>query len=227
VPDEDFLQTPGRQQARGIRRSVTVSNADSPRTAYTDLSLDYTNDNIAGNTLSLSAYYRQSSYIERTLLDDRGGFFDGIVRTASGSEEIGGALQVETPVSDRLSLRWGADYEHQTRDAVRLEYFDGEIYDRSNEQIAEKVREATYVPPYQLESFGLFTEAVWQMSDRLQLSGGIRHNWLSLQIDDYTPTVALAALKARYSPKELVGILHLPIYSTQLRMDRFTVVEMF
>jgi iron complex outermembrane receptor protein len=186
VPDADFLQKPG-QQARGIRRNVTMGNAASPGTANTNFSLGYTNENVAGSVLSLSGYYNQSHYIERSLLDDRDGFFDGIIRTASGSELIGGQLQVETPAFNRVSLRWGADYEHQAKEPVWLEFFDEQIYDLSDGQIAQKASEAIYVPPYQLESLSLFASADWQINNRLRLSGGIQHTWLQLGIDDYTP----------------------------------------
>ncbi|AFZ32589.1 TonB-dependent receptor [Gloeocapsa sp. PCC 7428] len=187
VPDEDLLQTPGRQQAWGIRRRVTVRNTDPPGTASTDLSIGYTNDNVAGSVVLLSSYYSQLRYVERSLLDDRNGFFDGIIRTGSGSELIGGQLQVETPLLNRVRLRWGADYEHQAKNALQLEFFNEQIYDLSNGQVAQKTSEATYVPPYELESLGVFASADWQINDRLQLSGGIRHNWLQLQIDDYIP----------------------------------------
>ncbi|PPS42194.1 TonB-dependent receptor [Chroococcidiopsis sp. TS-821] len=187
VPDDDSLQMPGQQQARGIRRRVTVRDADLPGTASTNLSIGYANENLAGSSVSLSSYYSRSRYVERTLLDDRDGFFEGIIRTRSGSELIGGQLQVETPLLHRVRLRWGADYEYQAKNALELEFFDEQIYDFSDGQIAQKTSAATYVPPYNLESLGVFASLEWQVNNRLQLSGGIRHNWLQLQINNYIP----------------------------------------
>ncbi|MBF2066404.1 MAG: TonB-dependent receptor [Calothrix sp. C42_A2020_038] len=187
VPNQEFLQSPGQQLSRGIRRSVVVNNALSPGTSSTDIDLKYTNKNFLGSVLSLSSYYRRLNYVERSLLDNRNGFFDEILRRTFGSEIIEGKLQVETPLFDRVRLQWGADYKQQTKDAVRFELFDRQTYDRSDGRIAQKISEVDYVPSYQLGSFGLFTQANWQINNRLKLSAGVRYNLLRLNIEDYTP----------------------------------------
>jgi iron complex outermembrane receptor protein len=48
------------------------------------------------------------------------------------------------------------------------------------------VGDRTLVPPYGLEQLGLFAQVQWDVSDRWRLSGGLRHERIGLQVNDYT-----------------------------------------
>jgi iron complex outermembrane receptor protein len=187
LPDPIILEIPGEQKARAIRREVDFRGTDNPRVRSTNFNLNYTHENLFGSQVEALAYYRESDYIERTIFDDRGGFFDGIVRTPSSDEVFGGRLQIETPLFNTVSLLWGTDYEYQNKNSVLLEFFDEQAFDESEGQVAQKIGEEVYIPAYDLDSLGLFAQLQWDVTDSLILSGGVRHERIGLNVDEYTP----------------------------------------
>ncbi len=189
ITNPEIVEIPGRQFARGIERNVEFRGTEEPGDRSTNINLSYTHDNLFFNSQAqFVAYYRNSEYQERGAFDSRNdGFFNGIIRVRQSDEVFGGRLQFDTPIINRLNLLWGADYEDQRNGTTLVEFFDEDIFDASGGEIAQKVDEATYVPAYDLNSLGLFAQLQWDVSDRLILSGGIRHERFELSVDEYTP----------------------------------------
>jgi iron complex outermembrane recepter protein len=188
ISDRSILDIPDRQKTPALDREIDFRGTDSPRAISTNINLNYTHANLLGSQIQANAYYRQSEYGERGAFDERGdGFFEGIIRTRQSDEVFGGRLQINTPIVNRLSLLWGADYEKQQNGTTLVEFFDRDIFDSSGGEIAQKIDEGVYVPPYDLNSLGLFAQLRWDVSDRLILSGGVRHERFKLKVDEYTP----------------------------------------
>lgn len=186
--DRSILDIPGTQKAQATRDEVSFEGTDEPFIDSLNTTLTYTHDDLLGSQFRGLLYYRQSEYVEREVFDDRGGFFDAIIRGRQDDAAAGTRLQFDTPLTERLSLLWGGDFEYQDNGALRLELFDGAIFDASGGRIARKVGElSSYTPPYTLNSLGLFTQLRWDIAENLIFSGGLRHERIGLSVDDYTP----------------------------------------
>ncbi len=188
VSDRSILDIDGSQKTPAIEREIDFRGTEDPRAISTNINLNYSNANLLGSQIQATAYYRQSEYGERGAFDERGdGFFEGIIRTRQSDEVFGGRLQINSPIVNGLSLLWGADYEKQQNGTTLLEFFDSQRFDSSGGEIAQKISEGVYVPPYDLNSLGLFAQLRWEPSDRWILSGGVRHERFKLKVDEYTP----------------------------------------
>jgi iron complex outermembrane receptor protein len=165
VPDVDFVA------------------ADEPRIRSTTLDLNYTHENLLGSNLQLQAYYRDSAQIP-VPFDGRDFFFDSIYQLSSSEDIWGGRLQIDTPIASTLNLLWGADYENQNNNAFVVE--DLNIDDFLQREEARRIDERVYFPPYDLESLGVFAQLRWDATERLRLSGGVRHERIGFEADDFT-----------------------------------------
>jgi iron complex outermembrane receptor protein len=83
------------------------------------------------------------------------------------------------------SLLWGLDYFNEdTSQPVGI--FDPAIYDNSGGLAFRQIGDRVWTPPLELNSLGLFAQLKWDISDRLSVSGGIRHEDAGVNVDDFT-----------------------------------------
>jgi iron complex outermembrane recepter protein len=167
--DTDFVTVngiPGQRKATARRGTVL---GEDPDTVNTVANLSYKHQNLFSNRLNAQFYYQNYA--------SRFGFvtlFPGGGQSILGSEKLGSRLDIETPLPEAPlpmfaggALLWGADYLHD-RTAQPLE--DGRVW----------------VPPIRQGSVGLFAQLEFNVGERLVLRGGVRHEFINLEVDDFT-----------------------------------------
>ncbi|MCW6050186.1 TonB-dependent receptor [Lyngbya sp. CCAP 1446/10] len=180
----------GRQKARAIRTGNLDIDGETAGNKSTQINLSYTNQNLFGSSLQSQIYYRTNSNVGvpsdyRT--SDFFGPFLGVTRSRAENEQIGGRLAITTPLSraENLRLTWGSDYV--TEDSrQRFDLYDPERFDTSGGRVYRKISERPFVPAYTYNSLGLFGQLEWNIDDIVILSGGLRHERIGLNVNDYT-----------------------------------------
>ncbi|MBD2314383.1 TonB-dependent receptor [Desertifilum sp. FACHB-1129] len=185
ISDPSIRQIPGIQKARPLAVNPTIRGTDRAGDRRLVANLNYSHEDILGSRLQAQAYYRDYTSIVGAE-DFRGGFFDAIVRQRAGGDKWGGQLQIETPLpflNDRTNLVWGVDYVRENNKAP-FEVFDPVSFDRDN--TLRKLEERTFVPLHILNQLGLFAQLQWEISDNFLLNGGVRHERIGVEVEDYT-----------------------------------------
>ncbi len=151
--------------------SATPSRGDlnTRRPGIDNLTLNstYTNDDIFGGSLDLQAYYNDNSTtFTRTEFNS-----DLYNQYETESHKIGGRATFDTPVPwDRLpvDIVWGLDV---LNDRTKVNPIDG----------------PTNSPKYDLVGFAPFAQVRADLfDDRATLTGGLRYEYLSVDISDFT-----------------------------------------
>ncbi len=178
-------EIPGIQKARLLDRPVEFVNSSDPFNRGTVISLDYNHNDILNSTLTAQAYYRQTK-TAATLFDNRVFSPDSpldIGRSVVTAERFGGRLQLNTFLSDNVSVLWGADYSNEESEG-NWDIFDADEFDSSGGRIARKISESIRIAPFDIETLGLFSQLKWDASERLSLSGGVRYENFNVSVID-------------------------------------------
>lgn len=161
--DPEFVTepgVPGEQKARAVPgdpQSEAVGNRN------TMLQARYRNTDLLGSAVTARAYH----------LDNLSRFgFSPFFETSSRitAEKQGGRVDVQTPLrflNDGARLNWGADFLH---DETAQPLGDGRFF----------------VPPMSQNSVGPFAQLRLPVTDRLTARGGVRHEEIWLDVDDFT-----------------------------------------
>ncbi|MEG3882416.1 TonB-dependent receptor, partial [Microcoleus sp. herbarium7] len=190
IQDFSIDDQEGRQKARAIRTGDLDIAGKTPGNRTTLLNLSYTNPNLFGSSLQSQIYYRTNSNVSVPSdfrSSDFFGPFIGIGGSRAENEQIGGRLAIVTPLSraENLRLTWGSDYV--TEDSrQRFDLYDPDRFDASGGRVYRKTSSRSFVPPYNYNSLGLFSQLEWNIDDIVILSGGIRHERIGLEVNDYT-----------------------------------------
>ncbi len=127
------------------------------------LNLRYRNTDVGGSSLDLQTYY--DDHLARFTYSS---FFDAQSRIESSKQGV--RLNVTTPLAgivEGAGLRWGADYLH---DETAQPLSDGRFF----------------VPPMDQHSVGPFAQIEVPVGERLTVEGGVRHEQIWLDVDDFT-----------------------------------------
>lgn len=187
ISDPIVLDLPGTQTACALRQpDPDYIGRSEPRNLNTVLSLNYSHDNVFASRVQAQAYYRNNRYLSSG--SDFRPFGDtnpGVSAQENEKEQFGTRLQIETPLSETLSLLWGADYADENVSIV-IEGFDEAEFDSSGSRIFRKVDEFIWVPNYNFNSLGLFAQLQWNLNETWSFNGGLRYERFGLNVDDYT-----------------------------------------
>ncbi|NEO26465.1 MAG: TonB-dependent receptor, partial [Kamptonema sp. SIO4C4] len=173
ISDPAIFDSPGIQKARPLDINPEFIGYSLEPQQNTVLSLNYSHEDLLGSSVSAQAFFRR--------YDDGQGIpttlpaLPTFVFSANAeSEQWGGRLNIDTPLGNQGSVLWGMDYVNE--DSSQIDnIFDFETFSASNGQTFRLTETGISTPPYNYESFGLFAQAQWDVSERLSLSGGIRH----------------------------------------------------
>ncbi|ESA33901.1 ferric aerobactin receptor [Leptolyngbya sp. Heron Island J] len=182
--DNSVLANPDAEFGRALR--IDVDYEEPPEQVNHVLNLTYRHENILGSQLDAQVYYRDTELVQ-IFTDLRGlglpPFFPALWQTTLDDTEIGGRLQIDTPLGNSANLLWGADYS-QNDTASPLFIGDVatfsatgriDIIDTSLDRFAA----------YDLNSLGLFAQSSWDITDQFQISGGLRYENVDLSVEDY------------------------------------------
>ncbi|MDQ4120942.1 MAG: TonB-dependent receptor [Acidobacteriota bacterium] len=192
VQDTDYASDPTVNnlpalsvKARTISGLQLDENQDSGNTLF---NADYSNSNLFGSRLQTQIYRRQ--YISRFFPFD-GRAFPVFGRTIYQSrleqKKTGGRLAVETPLPrwSGLTAVYGVDYVNEhTSQPVGI--MDATAFDQSGGLVFRKIRDSIFVPLIKQQNTGVFGQFEWRKFEKLVLRGGVRHERINVNIDDFT-----------------------------------------
>ncbi|HSH40874.1 MAG TPA: TonB-dependent receptor [Arenicellales bacterium] len=142
-----------------VRGDVNVKN---PGTKNTTVNLQYRNEDWRGSNVRSQVYYGD--------LTTRFSKFPGFPQVEVNSEKLGARLTVDTPVElNALSFNaiWGVDYLNDETEQPALDGPDE-------------------TPRMEQDAIAGFLELELPVSDRAQIRGGLRHESMSVDVDDIT-----------------------------------------
>ncbi|MEM6433352.1 MAG: TonB-dependent receptor [Cyanobacteria bacterium P01_D01_bin.115] len=183
ISDPVVFDIPGQQTARALEIG-SIDYEEEPQQTNHVINLTYRHTNLLGSQLDAQVYYRDTE-LTQILSDIRGSgrpdFQPQLFQTALDSQEWGGRAQFDTEFSDSFSLLWGADYGQEENARVVLES-DAATFDETGELVI--IDELGQTPAYDLETFGVFAQATWDISEQWQLSGGLRYDTFDASVED-------------------------------------------
>ena len=193
VQDTEYASDPAANalpalsaKARAIAGLHLDENQD---TGNSLLNLEYVHQNFLGSRLQGQVYHRD--YMARFFPFD-GRAFPVFGRTIYQSrleqKKTGGRFAAETPLSQRrtgLTAVYGIDHvDERTSQPVGI--MDPVAFDQSGGLTFRKIRDSVFVPLIHQKNTGLFAQFAWKKYDRLVLRGGLRHERIRVDIDDFT-----------------------------------------
>jgi iron complex outermembrane receptor protein len=186
-------ELPGRQKARALS-GLELDN--SQQTDNLLVSLDYTNDNLLGSRLHAQTYYRD--YFTRFFPFDAREFpslGNTIFQSQVESEKYGGRLQLNTPLfgEENGNLLWGVDYVRESTNQP-VDIFDPEVFENSDGLVYRRIGDRTWSPLQRQDNLGLFAQLKVNLGEKVVLRGGVRHERINIDVDDYT-TIAGDAIE--------------------------------
>lgn len=188
ISDPSILQIPGEQKARALEIG-DIDFDESPEQTVQNLNLTYRHDDIFGAQFDAQVYYRTTE-LTQAINDIRGSFppeafpdAPRVFQTNLDSSGFGTRLQLDTPFSESFSVLWGVDYNYEENEAP-FNALDVEAFDQDRE--ARIIGNPTQTPFYSLNSVGLFTQLNWDISSRWLVSGGLRYENITADVEDYT-----------------------------------------
>ena len=187
INDPTVDDDPDADKARALERDIEFIGLDDEGVRrFTNVSLDYRHTNIFGSQLEMQGFYRSNFGRFAEPFEFSG---DAVV-SQQESERWGGRIEVETPLFETLDVLWGLDYSYEEA-SQPYQRIDAEAFIASDFTMARFVEDVFFTPPYEVENFGLFAQAQWDITPQWRLSGGLRYENIGVSVDDYTATLFL------------------------------------
>ena len=159
---------------------------ERPRQINHVVNVTYRNEDVFGSQLDAQAYYRNTDEVG-VFTDLRGlglpQFFPVLWQTALEDIEYGGRLQLDSPIGSAANLLWGVDF---SRNETASPLLISDVDDLDENQEVNVIDDSLdRFPDYSLENLGLFAQASWDITDQVQISGGVRYENIAYSVDDY------------------------------------------
>ncbi|MEM0954866.1 MAG: TonB-dependent receptor, partial [Pseudomonadota bacterium] len=152
----------------------------------------YLHDDLAGGTFMLQYYGRKeeraSGFIDlrlASLLPTWSAAWPNNYQSSFLDEGQGLRSQFSYNPSDSISLITGIDYEEQERRSDARVFALADDFAQSGETEGV-IRDDFFGFPFELETLGVFIQAEYEVNDRLRLSGGLRWEDVSFEIEGGT-----------------------------------------
>lgn len=182
---------------RGVYAGGALSPSSTPFTFGEDntpinekrhLSLRYMHADLLGGELSVQYFDREDEIIG-DFIDLRASAarttwprtFPNNYQKTQIDQGRGWRVQFSRPVGSRVNVVAGLDVERQERSSSGLVFALPPNFDQVRD-VSTPIRTALFNYPFELETAGLFVQADAQVTDRLRLSSGLRHEEASFEI---------------------------------------------
>ncbi len=186
-----------------------------PRTKRAAVNAQYENQDFLGQTLNAEAYYRtekgrfypSANYLAHASIP-RGGTY--IVTQSETDIDVFGArlaLQSKLNLADRaLHLTYGVDYDKE-KGKQTAQLYDLNTFIGSNGLKFKPLNNYGFGPDVDTEKLGFFLQSQFEVTDRLNLQAGVRHERVDSQVKDSVPysEAMVADFVSGYNPKTLKG----------------------
>jgi len=98
---------------------------------------------------------------------------------------------------DRVSVTYGVDLDRETFDASQV-LFDNATSLASGGLVNRAIGSVGRYPGYRIDGVSAFGQADWKLSDALTLSGGVRQQRMSVDVDDFVQTSQQVLVSSGY-----------------------------
>lgn len=199
--------------AQPSHKAVKGLELDSqPQTERYSVNTQYQNDDFFTQKLNAEAYYRNEKarwYPAVNPLSHSAIVPTYLVYQSDTDIDVWGArlaLQKEFNLTGRkLGLTYGVDYENE-QDQQSIQRYDLATFMASNGLKFKPLKRYAFGPNVETEKLGFFLQSQFDLTDRLGLQAGIRHERVESQVDTSTPyTEAIVADSTNYTAKLLNG----------------------
>lgn len=167
------------------------SYAEPPNQSGQYFSLKYLNSDLGGGDFSLQAYYADETTVDIGA-DIRGSplppSFPTLFQTQSDLESYGIRTDYAFSASDALRFQLGGDYRMERKRSPLLVSSEA-AFDPDN--FFDASRSLEQFPDIDIESFGLFLQAAYDVNDRLTVEGGLRYDRFDYDVAPSDPAFAL------------------------------------
>ena len=187
--DTDFTTDPSVVQFEpGTHKARTVGGLQLAENQGADNlvgSLEYRTADLAGSEVRGQIFYRD--YLTRFSPFDGRRWYGDVIQSFVDSEKFGGRLELQTPlpIAALPGLTWGVDYvDEESFQGASL--MDAALYDQSGGMQFRKTGEKVWVPLIRSKSLGLFAQGVLSPISGVEVRGGVRHERVELQVEDFT-----------------------------------------
>ena len=179
--------------ADGFRLAVPnpqpFTYSDPPSNDTLNANLIYDNEDVLGGIVRLQGFYRENRFLNpgsdiRAQVD--AGLFPAewptIWQTGQDGSEWGARGEFTRNVTERIAATAGFDYTDETREGITV-ISDRDVFEATGALNGTSVENNT--PPYELTSIGLFAQVDADITDRFFVTGGIRYDRFTYDIDPY------------------------------------------
>lgn len=186
-----------------------------PRTKRSNFNLQYEHQDLLGQILNAEAYYRSetgrfypsANYLAHSAIPSGGTY---IVTQSETDIDVWGARLALQKVFDlgsrSLNLTYGMDYDFEQGSQTAQQYNLG-TFMASNGLTLDPQNEYVFGPDVDTSKFGLFLQTQFDVTDRLNLQAGIRHERIDSEVQDSIPysEAMVADAIPTYTPVALNG----------------------
>jgi len=194
----DFVSQASEEggKAVAIEGDLSYEDETEPKINNTIVNLNYTHEDLLGSEIKAQAFFRDTFRRTRTPNRRFVNFapIGTVVNAEAANETWGGRLQADTSLGNDSSLLWGVDYESQKAGNNTFNELDVDALDEQG--IVRKVGEIPILPEFDFNKLGLFAQAQWELSDRLRLSGGLRHERFTVNLEEDFNNVVGSTIEA-------------------------------
>lgn len=206
-PNLSALLVRGYQPSLKAVKGLELEN--QPFTERYAFNAQYQNKDVFGQTLTTEAYYRKENSrfypfvvpfpVANAPLSDAqkqqlAARAYGVLQSESEVEVAGlrAALQSGFDVgSRRLDLTYGVDFEKE-KDSQSADSFDlGRFMASNGLQYRSSGKQYGYGPDVDIEKLGLFLQSKYQLTERLNVQAGVRHERIQSDSTAFNPTAEL------------------------------------
>ena len=202
--------------AKPSQKAVKGLELDSqPRTKRAAVNAQYENQDFFGQTLNAEAYYRtekgrfypSANYLAHAAHPQKGMY---IVTQSETDIDVFGArlaLQSKLNLAERaLHLTYGVDYDKE-KGKQTAQLYDLNTFMSSNGLKFKPLNNYGFGPDVDTEKLGFFLQSQFEVTDRLNLQAGVRHERIDSQVQDSIPysEAMIADFIPTYNPITLKG----------------------
>ncbi|ENV07561.1 MULTISPECIES: TonB-dependent receptor [Acinetobacter] len=202
--------------AKPSQKAVKGLELDSqPRTKRAAVNAQYENQDFFGQTLNAEAYYRtekgrfypSANYLAHAAHPQKGMY---IVTQSETDIDVFGArlaLQSKLNLAERaLHLTYGVDYDKE-KGKQTAQLYDLNTFMSSNGLKFKPLNNYGFGPDVDTEKLGFFLQSQFEVTDRLNLQAGVRHERIDSQVQDSVPysEAMIADFIPTYNPVTLKG----------------------
>lgn len=203
LPDPSVDQINERVKSRPLNFGRKLELENLPGRENLTINLNYSNQDFLNSELNVQAFLNESTVLTIPQ-DNRRAIFQSVSRTITKSQKYGARLGINTFLTTNLRLLLGADYSNESIEQP-LEIFNPNTFDQSGGTRFEKIDEAFFSPPYNLETIGLFSQLNWQANERLSVSGGLRFERFKMSVDDFNVLGSINVPQLPAAAEEVTG----------------------